>query len=229
MSDGEVRELFGEVPYWAGDAIREYKPVEDYAQDFITESYWSCCASVNLGELRGMAQLPDCGHSWRQFICSDQKMQANLKAFKENPAYYTGLPERNPSMYFVRVNGRLYVGGDGRYRATIGKFYLYSQPCPYLHHVELHDYSVDFEFMRVYREFVAKKPSWLKAEVAHLIDHREDGVGWKRDYYQQLTVHVTDTRSGLSSVHDKFSLAEAVSALEHKAPSLFSRILRRAA
>ena len=86
MSDGEVRELFGEVPYWAGDAIREYKPVEDYAQDFITESYWSCCASVNLGELRGMAQLPDCGHSWRQFICSDQKMQANLKAFKENPA-----------------------------------------------------------------------------------------------------------------------------------------------
>ena len=83
--------------------------------------------------------------------------------------------------------------------------------------------------MRVYREFMKKKPAWFKTEVAHLIDHREDGVGWKRDYYQQLSVHVTDTRSGLSSVHDKFSLADAVSALERKTPSLFSRILRRAA
>lgn len=229
MNDIEMSELFGQVPYWAGDGIREYQPVEDYAQDFITESYWSCRASVNLGELRGMAQIPGCCHSWRQLICSDGKMQANLKAFKENPAYYTGLPERNPSMSFVRVNGRLYVKGDGRCRAAIGKFYLYSQPCPYLHHVELHDYTVDFEFMRVYREFVEKKPPWFKAEVAHLIDHREDGVGWKHDYYQQLSVHVTDTRSGLSSVHDKFSLADAVPALERKTPSLFSRILRRAA
>lgn len=139
------------------------------------------------------------------------------------------LPERNPPMQFVRVNGRLYVEGDGRCRAAIARFYLYSQPCPYLHHVELHDYTVDFEFMRVYRAFVEKKPPWLQAEVAHLIDHREDGAGWKRDYYRQISVHVTDTRSGLVSVHDKFSLADAVSALEHKTPSLFSRILRRAA
>ena len=229
MSDGEIRELFGEVPYWAGDAIREYKPVEDYAQDFITESYWSSSASVNLGELRGMTQRPEGCHSWRQLISSEGKMLANLKAFKENPSYYTGLPERDPSMQFVRVNGRLYVEGDGSHRAAIGKFYLHSQPYPYLHHVELHDYTVDFEFMRVYREFMKKKPAWFKTEVAHLIDHREDGVGWKRDYYQQLSVHVTDTRSGLSSVHDKFSLADAVSALERKTPSLFSRILRRAA
>ena len=229
MNDIEMSELFGQVPYWAGDGIREYKPVEDYAQDFITESYWSSRASVNLGELSGMAQLPRCCHSWRQFICSDGKMQTNLKEFKENPAYYTGLPERDPSMQFVRVNGRLYVKGDGRCRAAIGKFYLYGQPCPYLHHVELHDYTVDFEFMRVYREFAEKKPPWLRAEVAHLIDYREDGVGWKRDYYQQLSVHVTDTRSGLASVHDKFSLADAVSALERKTPSLFSRIFRRVA
>ena len=228
MNDIEMSELFGQVPYWASDGIREYKRVEDYAQDFITESYWSSHASVNLGELRGMAQLPRC-HSWRQFICSDGRMLANLQAFRENPAYYTGLPERNPPMQFVRVNGRLYVEGDGRCRAAIARFYLYSQPCPYLHHVELHDYTVDFEFMRVYRAFVEKKPPWLQAEVAHLIDHREDGAGWKRDYYRQLSVHVTDTRSGLVSVHDKFSLADAVSALEHKTPSLFSRILRRAA
>ena len=58
MNDDAIRELFGQVPYWADNPIREYRPIEDYAQDFITESYWSCCASVNLGELRGMRSPP---------------------------------------------------------------------------------------------------------------------------------------------------------------------------
>ncbi len=79
MNDDAIRELFGQVPYWADNPIREYRPIEDYAQDFITESYWSSSASVNLGELRGMTQRPEGCHSWRQLISSEGKWSRREK------------------------------------------------------------------------------------------------------------------------------------------------------
>ena len=225
MTDDAIRELFGQVPYWADQTIRLYDPVALY-EDFITEAYWSSRASVNVAELRGMwlesAQAP----SWREFL-DGEKTAANLRLFRENPGYYTGLPERNPSMSFIRVNGRLYVEYDGRCRAVIAKFHLDSQSSPYLHNVELREYTVDFEFMGLYGELVKTSPARFKVNVAHALDHREDGPGWKRDYYRKLSAQVTDTRTGKSTVYDKFGLMETVAALKRKEHCLFGRIFWR--
>lgn len=228
MTDEAIRDLFGQVPFWADQTIGCYQPVAAY-ESFVTEAYWSCCASVNAGELRGMAGLPR-AMSWREFLGDrkNNRLTAALKLFRENPGYYSGCPaQRDPPLSFVRVNGRLYVGRDGRLRAAIARFYLYSRECPYLHTVTLHEYTVDFEFMRLYDAFVKSCPPYLRATVAHIPDHREDGSGWKRDYYQELSVHITDTRSGRTSVCDRFALAAAVARLERKASGkwrLYDRI-----
>lgn len=53
MDDEKIRELFGEVSYFADQVIEKYEPLTEDARTFVTTSYWSSAASVNLEDVCG--------------------------------------------------------------------------------------------------------------------------------------------------------------------------------
>ena len=76
--------------------------------------------------------------AWRELLDKGEKMRKNIRLFTVNPEYYLNLEQfRAPFMSFCFHGGKGYVAEDGCHRACIAKFFLYSQPSPFLHGVHL--------------------------------------------------------------------------------------------
>jgi hypothetical protein len=212
MDDEKIKELFGEVPYWADQVIEKYEPLPDDARDFITKSYWSSAASVNLQDVCGTMHPDYAGLTWREFLDKGRRMNGNLAAFKRNPTYYTDASIRRlPSMHFHRLDGRTFVTEDGNHRTCIGKYYLYGlagHDCPYIHRVTLTDETVDWEFVLLYRHLLNKAPDNWRITPSRETIRREDGPGWKRDFFK--TVLKISEAGGPEHIYDKTEIRNEI-------------------
>ena len=233
MTDEQIRELFGVVPHFADQTIEKYAPDLEYVW-FVTSSFWSPRASLNILEVCGTMHPDYAGLTWRKFLAVGRRMDGNLRAFRENPKYYTESPIRCPNMIFHKIDGRTYVTEDGNHRTAIGKFYLYALEQPYIHNVMLTEDVVDWSFMKLYRQLKEIRPNWLLS-VTRETTSRDDGPSWKRDFYDlKLRCSVRDGHKISEWFWTKEELEAALPSLvaessrpPEKALSIFSRLFKR--
>ena len=207
LSDTQIKEIFGpSLPYWIDYPIQSFEDEYERCEKFITSSYWSDCASVNVGELCGLSSLPQKNGeqhevTWRQFLSGQgdakdpdgDRINLNLQWYKKHPEYYSICEKRENSIYFTKINNKLFVNLDGRNRAVIAKFHAYQHPCPYLHNVTLVEYQIDNAFMKLYEHFIKqlnilKECGIISSYIAYMAKgspfFRDDAPGWRRDYYK---------------------------------------------
>jgi hypothetical protein len=217
MTDEQITELFGEVPYFADQLIEQYRPHPD--QDlFIVTSYWCDQASLNLLDVYGVTRPDYAGLTWREFLAKGRHMEANLYAFKKNPEYYTKHVYRLPSMFYRKTDGRTYVADDGNHRTCIGKFYLYVQGKPYIHGVRLEENIVDWRFLALYQRLKAVCPRDWRVKIVRTVVRREDGSGWKRDFFEIKASFIVHTHNAASDwMWTRDELEKELPALEFEA------------
>ena len=82
--------------------------------------------------------------TWRELLDKGEKMRKNIRLFTVTPEYYLNLERlRAPFMSFCFHEGKGYVAEDGCHRACIAKFFLYSQPSPFLRGVHFTEVQTD--------------------------------------------------------------------------------------
>ncbi|MDR3631447.1 MAG: hypothetical protein P4L42_14045 [Desulfocapsaceae bacterium] len=194
MTDEQIEKLFGHVPYFADQIIEKYEIFPDYHK-FVTSEYWANEGSVNVLDVCGTMHPDYAGMSWREFLSKGRRMDGNLRAFANNPSYYTDLVRRLPSIFYHKIDARTFVVEDGNHRTCIGKFYLYGLDNPYIHRVHITESTIDWRFADSYRRFLDVSPANWRAEMVKKSTHREDGEGWMRDFFAlSLKVHNRDSR-----------------------------------
>ena len=118
---------------------------------YCTEHYWSNNESINVFNVVGTA-LPDyIGLTWNEFIQVGKRMKLNLSLLQTNPQYYLDKESKKPPMYYVEIDGKLYVDGDGNHRTALARFFhTFNGSNPTLHGVIVKKYKIDY----VLKEFV---------------------------------------------------------------------------
>jgi hypothetical protein len=197
MSDEQIMELFGVVPHFVDERIVPFMREVIPHRDFLVSFYNAYEASINLLDVCGTMHPDYAGMSWRELLSKGRRMPQNIKAFQNNPDYYTGMPARLPSMHYRKINGKTYVSEDGNHRTCIGKFYLYGLENPYVHRVHLVEEEYDECLMTqvfALRKVIPRKaiPD-MEISLERVGTRREDGAGWYRDTFD-LRVHLSSRK-----------------------------------
>ena len=139
MTDEQIKELFDTVPAVADSCIESLRPAP-----FLRSISRCLSASVNTGLIYGTVNPNYPGMTWRELLDKGEKMRKNIRLFTVNPEYYLNLERlRAPFMSFCFHEGKGYVAEDGCHRACIAKFFLYSQPSPFLCGVHFTEVQTD--------------------------------------------------------------------------------------
>ena len=76
MTDEQIKEFFGVVPYFADTRIEAFQPAH-----FIRSMGHCDSASVNIGLVYGTSHPAYQGITWREFLGRGEKMKKNLDRF----------------------------------------------------------------------------------------------------------------------------------------------------
>jgi hypothetical protein len=221
MTDAEIKALFGTVPYFADEVIQDYRP-EMEKQPFRKHVSWCHAGSVNIMRICG-TQHPDyIGLTWRNFLRTGRRMDINIKAYRENSAYYTASGiTRLPGMFVHFVDGKGYVAEDGNHRTCIGKFFLYNHESPYMHGLNVTEQQTDLRMFALYTRLLKVLPGYCKAIPEAVEIKRDDGKGWAA-YFYDVRVRVVNARS--NGYEEVFSADELE---DHLLPALRNPLLAR--
>lgn len=192
MTDAEIAELFGQVPYFMDETIQPFRPEAEKWQ-FRSMLSWASEASVNIMRVTG-TQHPDyAGLTWRDFLDKGRRMEGNLRAFRKNPAYYTDIVRRLPGMSLIFVDGKGFVAEDGNHRTCIGRCFLYGKESPYMHGVHLTEQQTDLRMMALHARLREKLPGFCTATPLAMEVERSDGPGWASHFFE-VRIRVENAR-----------------------------------
>ncbi|MGK7345021.1 MAG: hypothetical protein ACNS63_04355 [Candidatus Nitrospinota bacterium M3_3B_026] len=175
--------------------------LEDHAR-FAVEEYWCGHDSVNVFDVAGTGH-PGCqGMTWLEFLRNGKRMSVNLRLAGTNPGYYFSQELKNPRMYYIRLDGKLYVGGDGNHRTCIARAMFHLLPDgewrTNIHGVDVREYRTDRAFRIVCEDLAAaleaKELRHVHVTPIREAVRREDAPGWHREYYG-LTLQVENRRT----------------------------------
>ena len=123
--------------------------------------------------------------AWRELLDKGEKMRKNIRLFTVNPEYYLNLEQfRAPFMSFCFHGGNGYVAEDGCHRACIAKFFLYSQPSPFLHGVHLTEVQTDARMTNLFYRLKKLLPTWCAAfPNSQEVTRNDDAKGWSTSFY----------------------------------------------
>lgn len=178
--------------------------LEDHAR-FAVEEYWCGKDSVNVFDVAGTAHPDYQGMTWLEFLKNGKRMSVNLRLAGTNPDYYFEQELKNPRMYYIRLDGKLYVGGDGNHRTCVARAMFHLLPDggwrTNLHGVDVREYKTD-QALRIACEALAAALEAKELRHVHVKPvreavRREDAPGWSREYHD-LVVEVTNTRTAES-------------------------------
>jgi hypothetical protein len=150
--------------------------------------YWTGSKIVNVFEVVGTAHPDYIGATWVTMLRLGKRMRSiNLPLLQENPGYYFDTTDKYPEMQYARINGKLYISGEGNHRTSIAKAFFAFLGLQNFGAVKYEEYQVDDEGMCIFQ-----KVSRMLREKALPIDirpikenyKREDTPGWKKDYYR---------------------------------------------
>lgn len=175
---------------------------------FTKEHYWWEGASINVLRVVG-TQHPDyAGKTWLELLKFGKRMRSNLPLYSSNPGYYYEAKKKQPSMYYLSIDGgNLYVGDDGNHRTCIARFDFYLKGLTALHGVNVSDYRIDWEMKKLYdtlQTVTAKGGLPYRIEIMSKAISRDDSAGWKIDKYD-LHLKVSDYKKNkifLMPIHE---------------------------
>ena len=179
MTDEQIRELFGVVPYFADSRIEAFQPAH-----FIRSMSHCDSASVNTGLVYGTSHPAYQGMTWREFLGRGEKMKKNLNRFTVNPEYYLNHKRSAMPPFICIQDGKGYIAEDGNHRACIAKFFLYAQPSPLLHGVHLVEVQTDARMESLFSRLKRLLPSYCAVLPCSQEIARDDGPGWNIAFYK---------------------------------------------
>lgn len=167
-------------------------------RNFAVEESFSAQASVNIFDIHGTAHPDYAGLSWEDLLQQGKRMRMNLGLLRQNPGYYLNPGAKTPTMKFLRLNGTLYLAGDGNHRSCIAWHLFRLLGISHIHGIEVDEYRVD----------MAAYGAWKRAKLAvaaagrHSVEvrpvrtklRREDSAGWHREYFR-VDLSIVDRQS----------------------------------
>ena len=189
-------QLKNHKPYWADYEI-QILPDDRILNTFTVSHYWSDNTSINVCDVIGTAHKEYAGKSWQWLLNNGRRMNHNLELLDTNPVYYYEQHKKEPSMYFVKINNKLYIGADGNHRTCISKFLFDIEGRSVLHGVTLDEYTIDYSMYNLYsllKELAVNNNLQWDIEPERELIERLDGAGWKRDNYK-IRLKITNTKN----------------------------------
>lgn len=192
-----------EGPTWLDARIGAWDDARWRAvEPFVVAKAWTDRGSVNVFRVIG-TQHPDYqGLTWREFLQRGKRMGRNLALYQVNPAYYVSPARKDPSMYYLTLDGGLsyYLGEDGNHRTAIARCAAWARGDCHVHGVTVTNYRIDWELARVFRRLadllIQLKHRYRRARLLELTVQteragREDGPGWMLERHA-VRLAVTD-------------------------------------
>jgi len=156
---------------------------------YCKEHYWCDSESINIFNVVGTAHPDYINLTWVKFIEVGKRMKHNLSLLSSNPSYYIEKDKKTPTMYYIGIDGKLYVDGDGNHRTALAKFYhAFNGSAPILHGVNLKRYVIDYQlkdFIENANSLLFKKGySYIKVSTERTKISREDTASWMREEFE---------------------------------------------
>lgn len=190
------------------NTIEPYPDI-DALKPFALSYYWTCSKIVNVFEVEGTAHPDYIGATWITMLRLGKRMRSiNLPLLKENPGYYFETSDKSPEMHYARINGKLYISGEGNHRTSIAKAFFSLLGLQNFGAVKYGEYLVDEEAMGIFQEvsrLIREKA--LAVDIQPLKENykRDDTPGWKKDYYR-LSFKLVNYKKDREIVIDKNEL-----------------------
>ena len=207
MTDDQIRELFDRVPPFADNRIEPLRPSR-----FIRSISRCWSASLNTTLIYGTANPNYHSMTWRELLDNGEKMRKNIRLFTVNPEYYLNLERlRTPFMSFCFHDGKGYVAEDGCHRACIAKFFLSSQPSPFLHGVHLTEVQTDARMTNLFCRLKKLLPTWCAAfPYSREVIRNDDAKGWSMSFYENTLRIENHRRKGFTADFQADELEEGL-------------------
>jgi len=154
---------------------------------FAVFHYWSDSESVNVFQVVGTAHPDYIGYPWIEMLRVGKRMPLNLRLLKENPGYYFEVRKKEPEMHYTKINGKIYISGEGNHRTSIAKVFFFFTGDQILHGIRFDELLIDYEAKRLYEEIrrvLLTEGYPVGIEIVRKNVKREDTAGWKKDYYE---------------------------------------------
>jgi hypothetical protein len=178
------------------DEIEPYPDVKSLER-FAVSCFWSGSHVVNPFEVVGTAHPDYIGATWIKMLKLGKRMKSiNLPLLRDNPGYYFNYEDKAPEMHYAKINGRLYISGEGNHRTSIAKALFAFLGMQNFGAVKYEEYQVDEEAINLFEEasqLLARKALPIRIEPVRENYKREDTPGWKKDYYK-LSFRLTNYR-----------------------------------
>ena len=221
MTDEQIKELFGVVPYFADTVIAPLS-CESMKDQFRASLTWSFNGSINIQRVVGTMHADYAGLTWRELLKKGRRMYNNIKLYKQKPEYYTTFHEsRTPSMSFFFYDGKGYVTEYGNHRTCIARFFLYPQKVNFFHGVHVHEQYTDLRMLGLFNQLQKILPTYCSITPCSQEVARDDGDGWATHYYENTICIENNRRRG---VKKSFSADELE---EELLPALLNPFKRR--
>lgn len=189
--------------------IEPYPENIDHLKQFAVSRYWTGSKIVNVFEVVGTAHPDYIGATWVTMLRVGKRMRSiNLPLLRENPGYYFTTEEKAPDMHYTRINGKLYISGEGNHRTSICKALFAFLGRQNFGAVKYEEYQIDEEALSLYQEvsrLLALKAMPIQIQPVAANYKREDTPGWKKDYYR-LSFRLTNFKKNQEITIDKGEL-----------------------
>lgn len=187
------------VPHFAYDKIVAVdQSMINEVKEFAKTWFWSDCHSVNIFDVKGTRHMAYQGMTWLELLQKGSRMENNLRLLKENPIYYDEAINKQPVMYYNKIDDLMYLDGDGNHRTCLARnYYYFAGKPPVIHGIMYNDYQIDHEFKMAYTELCdcfdreTEKNTGLSKHIQnikckHIAENvkREDAPGWHREFYK---------------------------------------------
>ncbi|MDR2744435.1 MAG: hypothetical protein LBB66_04475 [Desulfovibrio sp.] len=192
MTDAEITDLFGSVPYYIDEVIEDYKQ-EAAKWPFRKVVSWCSEGPVNIQRIGGTKHPDYAGLTWHEFLRKGKKMDANLRAFRDNPSYYTDIVRRVPGMSVTIVDGKGYVSNRGNHRTCIARCFLLGKDSPFMHGIEVTDVQTDMRMLAACSRLRKNLPGYCQAIPESVEVERDDGNGWAT-FFHEVRIRIVNWR-----------------------------------
>lgn len=214
-------EILGrEIRKWDSQSFMELQP-------FVRQHYWHGNASINVFRVVGTKHPDYAGMSWLELLEKGKRMPINLRLHKENPGYYADVQNKQPTMYYLSLDGgELYVGADGNHRTCIAKADFFLTGRNVLHGVTVDDYRIDWKLKSLHdeiRKLVVDEKLPFTVEVRTEAVSRDDSHGWMLERYKPR-IKVIETNSREEYLLDSSEAGQFIERLK-KRGGLIARLL----
>jgi hypothetical protein len=192
-------------PDWARNIMEEFS-VEHRAliDRYAVSKYWCASESINVMDIAGTAHPDYAGKSWLNLLDNGKRMDSNLSLLVKNPGYYYEKELKNPTMTYVRIDDKTFIG-EGNHRTCIARFLFHYQGLTILHGVSVKSYIIDYGFKSVYEDFEAmlkKLRGYNSLSIEKTTLSRQDTGGWYREHYELKAVLNLSDRTVKLSLND---------------------------